>query len=53
LAWNVEFLDTAKRDHFSKPLPAAEFERLLRAGRKLSLPAAADLPEQTSLPGER
>ncbi len=30
--------------YFSKPLPAAEFEQLLRAGRKLDLPAAGNLP---------
>jgi len=35
--------------YFSKPLPAAEFEQLLREGRKLSLPASTEFPEQTLL----
>ena len=35
--------------YFSKPLPAAEFEQLLREGRKLTFSAAANLPEHTLL----
>ncbi|MDD5250913.1 MAG: EAL domain-containing protein [Rhodocyclaceae bacterium] len=35
--------------YFSKPLPAAEMEQLLRAGRKLEFPVHADLPARTLL----
>ncbi|MCE5182106.1 MAG: EAL domain-containing protein [Betaproteobacteria bacterium] len=35
--------------YFSKPLPAIEFERLLREGRKLTLAAIPELPELTLL----
>ncbi|BCB27455.1 hypothetical protein SKTS_23410 [Sulfurimicrobium lacus] len=35
--------------YFSKPLPGAEFEQLLRERRKLVFPAAAELPVQTLL----
>ena len=35
--------------YFSKPLPAAEFEQLLRDGRQLPLPVTAELPGQTLL----
>jgi diguanylate cyclase (GGDEF)-like protein/PAS domain S-box-containing protein len=35
--------------YFSRPLPAAEFELLLRERRKLTFTAAAELPEHTLL----
>ena len=35
--------------YFSKPLPAAEFEQLLREGRKLAFPADTDLSRHTLL----
>jgi len=35
--------------YFSRPIPAAELEQLLRERRKLTLPAAAGLPENTLL----
>ena len=35
--------------YFSRPLPGAEFEQMLRERRKLVFPAAAELPVQTLL----
>ncbi|MFA7241220.1 MAG: EAL domain-containing protein [Sulfuricellaceae bacterium] len=35
--------------YFSKPLPVAEFEQLLRDGRKLAFPTAAEAPGRTLL----
>lgn len=35
--------------YFSKPVPAAEFEEMLREKRRLTFPADVDLPERTIL----
>ena len=40
----VRGCDEMQGFHFSRPLPAAEFEQLLRERRKLALPAVDELP---------